>query len=86
MYCDVGQGESGKRDPFALKSPGAIYHLTSRGSARQKVFSDARSTDRELLKPFKRCPPFKPSTCLVTLTRGRKSGVSNVVNAFCHHR
>ena len=41
MYCDVGQGESGKRDPFALKFPGAIYRLTSRGSARQKVLSDA---------------------------------------------
>jgi hypothetical protein len=43
VYCDVGQGESVMRDPFALKFPGAIYHLTSRGSARQKVFSDARS-------------------------------------------
>jgi hypothetical protein len=32
--------------PLSMEFPGALYHITSRGNARQRVFRDPRTVQR----------------------------------------
>ena len=63
LYCHVGPiNEVVMARPLPLEFAGAIYHLTSCGNARQKVFfSDAVAFRLALPRLLTRCflsPPF----------------------------
>jgi hypothetical protein len=46
--CFLGGSIASRFLPFRLEFAGAIYHLTSRGNARQKVFFTAGNTGTDI--------------------------------------